>query len=335
MRIGKISDTIVSLYNNDATRKRAVFLRGPSGIGKSQTVWQAAQALGIEVIDLRLSQMDPVDLRGVPSVSDDNTTVWNTPSFFPRDPKSSGVLFMDEVTSAPPAIQAAAYQLVLDRALGDYKLPDGWMIVAAGNRQSDRGVTFTMAAPLMNRFTVLDVDTTLDDWRDHAFTVGVRPEIAAFLSDRADFLHKYTSDNYGEQFPSPRSWLAASDILNMELPESTRIEMLNGVVGREAAGAFETFLRIWDVVPRLDLIFENPDAVAVPEQMNVRYCVAMGLAARMDKKTFNNAYAYLKRMPKEFQTLCVKLAYQRDPSIAQATQFSDWAENNRDAFKRG
>lgn len=333
MRIGKISNTLVSLFNNNATRSRAVYLTGPSGIGKSQTVYQAAAELDIPVVDLRLSQMDPVDLRGVPSI-DKKTTVWNVPSFFPTDPKSKGLLFLDEISSAPPAIQAVAYQLVLDRMIGEYKLPDGWMIVAAGNRQSDRGVTFTMAAPLLNRMTQLDVDTTLDDFRDWWFGEGKRPEIVAFLSDRADFLHKYDADSYGKQFPSPRSWAAASDILNMNFDDAVRVEMLRGVVGEEAAGTFETFLRVWGVMPSIESIFSDPDSVEVPDAMNVRYCVAMGLAARVTRKTFNNTYAYLKRLPKEFQTLVVKLAYQRDPSIAQATQFADWSMNNKEAFSR-
>lgn len=334
MRIGKISETIVSLYNNAATRNRAVMLMGPSGIGKSQTVQQAADALGIQVIDLRLSQMDPTDLKGVPSV-DKNRTVWNLPSFFPTDAKSAGILFLDEITSAPPAIQAPAYQLVLDRALGDYTLPDGWMVIAAGNRQSDRGVTYTMAAPLMNRFTILDVDTTIDDFRMHAFDIGLRPEIPAFLSDRADFLHKFGKDAYGQQFPSPRSWVAVSNILDMNFPEAVRVELFKGAVGHEAALNFEEYLRVWETMPKLDKIFSEPDSIEVPAATNVRYCVTMGIAARVDRKTFNNAWSFLKRMPKEFGTLAVKLAYQRDPSIAQATKFGEWATDNIDAFKRG
>ena len=120
----------------------------------------------------------------------------------------------------------------------------------------------------------------------------------------------------------------------MNFDDAVRVEMLRGVVGEEAAGTFETFLRVWGVMPSIEAIFSDPDSVEVPDAMNVRYCVAMGLAARVTRKTFNNTYAYLKRLPKEFQTLVVKLAYQRDPSIAQATQFADWSMNNKEAFSR-
>lgn len=333
MRIGDVSSMITKLYSNAATRTRAVFLLGPSGIGKSQVVWQAAEALGIPVIDIRLAQCDPVDLRGVPSV-ENHKTLWNPPVFFPDENNSVGILFLDEITSAPPAVQAVAYQLVLDRKMGEYTLPDGWMIVAAGNRANDRGVTFNIAAPLLNRMTQIEVDTVLDDWRDHAASRGIRPEVLAFLSDRADFLHKFDKETYGKQFPSPRSWFAVSSILDLDFPADTRVELTKGAVGHEAAVSFEQFLRIWETMPKLDDIFTNPDSVQVPERLDVRYCVAMGLSARMDKKNFGAAWQFLKRMPKEFQTLTVKLAYQRDSTLAQAPAFAQWALDNQAAFRR-
>jgi hypothetical protein len=333
MRIGKVIDTVKELYADKKTRHRALFLLGASGIGKSAVIWQAAESLGIPVIDLRLAQCDPVDLRGVPSI-DNGRTVWNAPDFFPGQDEPAGILFLDEITSAPQSIQAVAYQLVLDRKVGSYTLPDGWMVVAAGNRASDRGVTFALAAPLMNRMTQLEVDTTLDDWREYAAEQGVRPEIIAFLSDRADYLHRFDKDSYGKQFPSPRGWFAVSSILDRGFDDDVRVELTKGAVGHEAAVAFETFMRVWETMPSLDKIFADPDSVEVPGELNVRYCVTMGLSARMDKKNFNNAYAFLKRMPKDMQTLAVKFAYQRDRTISQATQFSAWATENQSAFKR-
>lgn len=335
MRIGKITNTLVSLYNNEHTRKRAVFLIGASGIGKSQVVYQSAETLDIPVVDLRLAQCDPVDLRGVPSVVD-GKTVWHEPVFFPdKATNPAGILFLDELTSAPPAVQAVAYQLILDRKVGDYELPDGWMVVAAGNRANDRGVTFQMAAPLLNRMTQLEVETTLDDWRAHAAGAGVRPEILAFLTERADYLHKFDKETYGQQFPSPRGWFAVSDVLNMDFDDATRVELIKGAVGHEAAVGLETFLRVWQTMPSLEAIFTNPDSVEVPADLNLRYCVVMGLAARMDRNNFNNAYSFLKRMGREFQTLAVKLAYSRDQSISRATKFSEFAIDNADAWKRG
>lgn len=334
MRIGNVPSLIASLYNNVATRHRALFLLGASGIGKSQVVFQAANDLGIPVIDLRLAQCDPVDLRGVPSI-EGHKTVWNPPSFFPDAVNSPvGILFLDELTSAPPAIQAVSYQLILDRAIGEYKLPDGWMVIAAGNRANDRGVTFAMAAPLLNRMTEVEVDTVLSDWIDHAAVSGVRPEIMAFISDRADMLHKFDKDSYGKQFPSPRGWFAVSDKLNMDFPPDTRVELIKGDVGHEAAVTFEQFLRVWETMPSIEKIYTDPDSVKVPAELNVRYCVAMGMAATLTKVNFENGWKFLQRMPKEFQTLVVKLGYQRNRDLIQSPSFAAWATANQDAFRR-
>ena len=334
MRIGKVTETLGKLYDNVATRHRATFLMGASGIGKSAVINDMAAERGLPVIDLRLAQCDPTDLRGVPSVTGDRTH-WNIPAMFPDAKESpNGILFLDEITSAPPSVQAIAYQLVLDRAQGEYKLPDGWMIVLAGNRQNDRGVTFAMAAPLMNRMTVLEVDTVLEDVMSYGAEHGLDPRVMAFVSDRADLLHKFDKDSYGKQFPTPRGWFAVSDKLPMDFDPITRVELLKGDVGHEAAVAFEQFLRVWETMPSISKIFTDPEDVEVPKELNVRYCVAMGLSARMDKDNFNNAWKYIQRLPREFQTLIVKLAYQRDNSLLQATSFSEWALANKDAFKR-
>ena len=141
-----------------------VMLWGPPGVGKSQMVAQVAQRHGMPVIDIRLSQMEPSDLRGIPFRVDDRVD-WAVPSMLPNAQRhgGQGILFLDEITSVPPSVSAAAYQLILDRKLGAYEVPAGWAIFAAGNRQGDRGVTYTMPAPLANRFSHFDVDINLDD----------------------------------------------------------------------------------------------------------------------------------------------------------------------------
>ncbi len=334
MRIGNVTETLGKLYDDPVVRHRAVFLEGASGIGKSAAINQMAADRDLPVVDLRLAQCDPTDLRGVPSVTRGRTT-WNVPSFFPDEKLTpKGILFLDEITSAPPAVQAIAYQLVLDRAQGEYRLPDGWMIILAGNRMTDRGVTFAMAAPLKNRMTVLEVDTVLDDVLSYGAENDLDPRVMAFVSDRADLLHKFDKECYGKQFPTPRSWFAVSDKLKMNFDAATRVELLKGDVGHEAAVAFEQFLRIWETMPSISKIFESPEEVEVPKELNVRYCVAMGLSARMDKDNFNNAWIYIQKLPREFQTLIVKLAYQRDNSLLQATSFAAWALANKSAFSR-
>ena len=335
MRIAKLQDFLVRSYNDPKTRMYTVFIEGPSGIGKSDVIRQTSMALSRTVenwaglIDLRLSQCDTTDLRGVPSITSDGRTTWNIPDFFPRK-NTAGIFFMDEVTSASPAMQAVAYQVALDRL----HMPEGWMVIAAGNRQSDKGITFNMAAPLTNRMTKLEVDAELDGFQMHAAKCQIRPEIMAFLQERAEFLHKFDGKMAGAQFPTPRGWFRASAHLDLCTDPSERVEVLNGDVGAEAAATFEAFLRVWETMPKLAAIYKDPDNVKIPDKLDVKHCVVMGIAATVDVKTFENAYKYLARMPAEFQTLAVKLAHQRDPDISKAAGFVEWALANQRVFQR-
>lgn len=339
MRIGDISETLVRIYNNPRTRRRAPYLVGASGIGKSDSVRQAVKLLStkdkpVVMYDLRLSTSDPTDFGLL--MPEGGRLVRQMPDFIAyMEEHPRGILFLDEITSAPPAVQAPAYQVVLDRHANGFKIPDGWMVVAAGNRQSDRGVTFNVAAPLLNRMTEIEVDTVLDDVLEHGAINGLDPRVMAFLKSRADLLHKFEGkDHTGHQFPTPRGWFAVSDKLILELPDAQRVELIKGDVGHEAAVSFEQFLRVWETMPDVDKIFEEPDSVEVPEKLDVRYCVSMGLSARITKDNFDMAWLYLKRMPQEFQVLVVKLAYQRDRDLARSPAFSEWVTNNNTAFSR-
>jgi len=332
MRIGQITNLLVARYNNEKVRERAIMLIGPSGVGKSQVVWQAAEELGIDVVDLRLAQSDPTDIKGVPSVKA-GRTVWNLPAWFPK-PGTSGILFLDEITSAVPAIQAAAYQIVLDRVVSDTKLPDGWMVVTAGNRQSDRGVTYVMAAPLTNRQSIVDVDTTLEDFVAHASANDISPKVLAFVQARPEYLHQYNADTYGKQFPSPRSWFAVSDELEIDYDQQTRVDMIVSNVGKEAGISFEGFMRKYDVMPSLIKILDGDSDVDQPYDRDTEFCVAMGLAGRLTKANFNNAWKYIRHMGKEFQPLIIKMAVARDNDVRQATKFNEYIMANKDAFKR-
>ncbi|MGB0712628.1 MAG: AAA family ATPase, partial [Gammaproteobacteria bacterium] len=184
-----------------------VMLWGPPGVGKSQMIAQVASRHDVAVIDIRLSQMEPSDLRGIPFRSGD-LVEWAVPALLPDVDRhgEKGILFLDEITSAPPAVSAAAYQLILDRRLGEYAIPEGWAIFAAGNRQGDRGVTYTMPAPLANRFSHFEVEAHLDDWVSWAYANGMDERVIGFLRFRPELLFDFDPAHNPVAFPSPRSW---------------------------------------------------------------------------------------------------------------------------------
>ncbi len=199
-----------------------VMIWGPPGVGKSQIVSQVAAKHGVPMIDLRLSQMEPSDLRGIP-FRVGNCVEWAIPAMLPDEIRhgQQGILFLDEITSSPPSVSAAAYQLILDRRLGDYSVPEGWAIFAAGNRQGDRGVTYAMPSPLANRFSHFEIEANIEDWAAWAYANGIDERLVGFLRFRPELLFDFDPANRQAAFASPRSWEFASRALRKfgDIPE--------------------------------------------------------------------------------------------------------------------
>ena len=187
--------------------RRPVFLWGPPGIGKSDIVSQIGEDTGREVIDVRLALWEPTDIKGIPYYSaNDNSMVWAPPIELPTDPESKAILFLDELNSAPPAVQAAAYQLILNRRVGQYVLPAGVDIVAAGNRDGDKGVTFRMPAPLANRFVHIEMKVDFDDWQDWAIENSLHEDVIGYVGFAKQDLYDYDPKSTSKSFATPRSW---------------------------------------------------------------------------------------------------------------------------------
>lgn len=242
---------------------------GPPGIGKSSIVAQAASARGLACIDLRLSQLAPTDLRGLP-VPMDGLSRWYPPEFLPR--QGAGVLFLDELNMAPPAMQGMAQQLILDRRVGSYVVPEGWFIWAAGNRKEDRAAVFDMPAPLANRFVHLEVVPDLDSFKAYAMAGGVQEQIIAFLSFRPALLHRL--DAQQPAWPSPRSWMMASQLLRAGLE-------IAAVVGAAAAAEFAAYTNLYQDLPDLERVLRGDGApVPFPKEPSVRYATTVGLTMR-------------------------------------------------------
>ncbi|MDM8546635.1 AAA family ATPase [Candidatus Venteria ishoeyi] len=258
-----------------------VMLWGPPGVGKSQIVAQVAARHQVPVIDIRLSQMEPSDLRGIPFRSKE-LVEWAVPALLPDRERhgEAGILFLDEITSAPPSVSAAAYQLILDRRLGAYEVPEHWIIVAAGNRQGDRGVTYTMPAPLANRFSHFEVDTHLDDWVAWAYQNQIDERIIGFLRFRPELLFDFDPAHNPVAFPSPRSWEFAHRAVQkfMELPDLL-LGGLQACIGPAAGIELKAFIDNLENMPSLDAILNGED-VPVPKAIDLQYAVASALVGR-------------------------------------------------------
>ena len=258
-----------------------VMLWGPPGIGKSQIIAQVAKRHAAPMIDIRLSQMEPTDLRGIP-FRIENRVEWAVPSMLPDAERHgpNGILFLDEITSAPPSVSAAAYQLILDRRLGDYEVPPGWAIFAAGNRQGDRGVTYTMPAPLANRFSHFEVETNIDDWVSWAYANNMDDRLIGFLRFKPELLFDFNPAHNPVAFPSPRSWEFAHRTLQKFGDKSDLLlPTLQACVGPAAGLELHAFIENLDNMPDLDAITRG-EPVPVPREVDLQYAVASALVGR-------------------------------------------------------
>lgn len=253
--------------------RNAAMIWGPPGVGKSAIVSQVARAHELRFVDVRLSQLAPTDLRGLP-VAAEGVSMWFPPEFLPRD--GAGILFLDELNMAAPTMQGVAQQLVLDRRVGSYVLPDGWFVWAAGNRKQDRASVFEMPAPLANRFLHVDIEPDLDDFRRYGHGAGINEAILAFLAFRPELLHAL--DAKRPSWPSPRSWEMANTLLGAGLS-------IAPAVGEPASNEFTAFLGMYELLPVMDRILtgEATEDDRWPDEPSARYALVLGLAQRADQ----------------------------------------------------
>jgi hypothetical protein len=309
--------------------KEPLFIWGSPGVGKSDCVQQVSQELGLDLIDIRAALLDPVDLRGVPKV-EGKFCVWTTPAFLPQG-SGQGILFLDELNAAPPLVQVACYQLVLNRRLGEYTLPDGWIIVAAGNRDTDRAVTTRMSSALKSRFShVKEFTVDLEDWIAWALGHDVLPEIIAFIRYRPDLLNAFDPARNDCAYPCPRTWAKLSNIIKAGLDADLEFEAICGIVGDGAATEFLGFLRIYRDLPDIDQILAHPTTADVPVEAQVLYALCGALSRKVTDKNAKAAMTYADRLKGEFSVLLVKDIIRLRPELLKTQAFIAWGVAHQD-----
>lgn len=275
--------------------KLSTMIWGPPGIGKSSIVAQTAKAHELAFIDLRLSQLAPTDLRGLP-VAEDGVSRWYPPEFLPREGK--GILFLDELNLAPPAMQGMAQQLILDRQVGSYHVPEDWFIWAAGNRKEDMAAVYDMPSPLANRFLHLEVEPEFESFKRYALANRIHEQIIAFLAFRTNLLHKLTPQQ--NAWPSPRSWVMASHLHQANLS-------IESAVGPSTAHEFKAFVALYGKVPNLEAILKGDgDTIPFPNEPSLGYATIIGLTSRAkEAQAAYQAFRWLVRAAKpEWVQLC-------------------------------
>ncbi len=316
---------LVEQFGDPVLRRRATMLWGPRGVGKSSIVRQVAAQHGVPLVDLRLTTIEPVDIRGAIYADDQQgQTVWFPPEFLPGPEQPAGILFLDELTAADQRLQISAYSLILDRKVGHYRLPDGWLVVAAGNASFHGAVSHDMGTALADRLFHFNVQTVVDAFLDHALAHRFAPEVMAYLRVRPDRLDDTQAQLAADHLvgASPRGWEDISNVLKSGLSDTARRLFVQGRIGAANAAEFFGVLRelqsATDVV-RLLAARPGADTVALlPRTLDALYGMVYGLlAAVRDAPTMQRALEILQQLPelraeqplpvREAQTLAMEL----------------------------
>ncbi len=321
--VNTLKEALIAQFTDPLLRQRATMLWGTRGVGKSSVIHQVADTASVPLIDLRLTTIEPVDLRGALFADDTlKQTVWFPPEFLPPPDQPNGILFLDELTAADQRLQTSAYSLILDRRVGDYKLPDGWMIIAAGNAAFHGAVSYDMGTALADRLFHFHVQSVIGAFLDYALINGFAPEVMAFLQVRPDKLDD-TSQQLAQDHltgASPRGWEDVSRVLQSGLNDSQKSLFIQARIGAANASEFLAAIRQiqagTNVVDLLDAERGNATSALLPQNLDGLYGLVYALAAAASERARVNRIVEIVEqftdMPgnlptKESQTLAMEL----------------------------
>jgi len=298
-------------------KQRPLFLWGPPGIGKSELVADITAELGGYMIDLRLGQMEPTDIRGIPFYNKDMGKMdWAPPIELPDEELASQypivVLFLDELNSAAPSVQAAAYQLILNRRIGKYHMPKNVVLVAAGNRESDKGVTYRMPTPLANRFIHQEMKVEFGPWQEWAVKKNIHKDVVGYLSFAKQDLYDFDAKSASRAFATPRTWTFVSELLeDEEGDDDTVMNLIAGTVGEGLAVKFMAHRKIAGRMPKPEDILAGKEKDLNVKEVSAMYSLVISMCYELkgaierkvsDKQFHEMADNFFAYMMKNFET---------------------------------
>ena len=326
MNIGKVVDSLTDVYTAVIKQKAplksvpSVMLWGSPGVGKSQAIRQLAKEIEantgkrVDVTDVRLLLFNPIDLRGIPTANADKTlAVWLKPQIFNMDDsdKVVNILFLDEISAAPQSVQAAAYQITLDRVVGEHRLPDNCIVIAAGNRTTDKSVAFKMPKALANRLLHIEVEGSFKSWKEWAISAGINGKVVGFLSFRHDYLMGFDASSEDLAFATPRSWEMVSNLLNTVSDDVNKMyPLIAGLVGCGVASEFRTWATVYKDLPVVKDIFDGKSP-KLPTGTDTLYALVSSMVAyahevKDDMAKMANSIEYADKMPPDFSAVLMK-----------------------------
>ncbi len=313
---------------------RPIMLWGPPGVGKSAVVHQFAASVNVPVLDWRLTLMDPVDMRGTP-VQQKGLTSWAPPAELPT--KGEGIIFLDELPQARTDTKNVAAMLVLERRIGEYRLPSGWRIMAAGNRMQDNAGTSPMPQHLNNRFWHIDFELSVEDWLAWAEEHDIDYRTYGYIKYRAGALLEFDPKSKDPAFASPRSWELCSDLLKRldadgsmmtAIAPELRAEYFSGAVGKIRGTEFSGFLQVMHELVSIDEVYANPKGAPLPNDPACVYALTQALCVNASRATLSAALTYVERLPREFNMVAMYAIEKRNKALMKSAAYIDLCKRN-------
>ena len=315
-------------------------LHGSPGTAKSSISKQIAAAKKLMVIDLRLSQSDPTDLSGFPSINNTRTRAGYVPmDTFPikGDTVPEGyngwLILLDEINSAPLSVQAAAYKLVLDRQVGQFDLHEQVYMIAAGNLSTDNAIVNRLSTAMQSRLVHLHIELDPKDWMHWANTNGLDYRVISYIGFKPDILHKFDPNHNDFTFPCSRTWEFVSKIIKpwKEIPYD-KGPVLDGAVGEGAAREFIGYCEIFQSLPTISEIINNPEKVDISDEPSIQYALTGLISNNINSTNFDSLMKCIVRLPIEFQVVCLQASFRRAPEIGTNPAWKAWSIKNAQAL---
>lgn len=308
-------------------------LTGSPGMGKSAIVKDIAKTYGLKLIDLRLSQCDPTDLMGFPSIQGTRAGYLPMETFpLEGDPIPEGyngwLLFLDEFNSASIAVQAAGYKLVLDRMVGQKHLHKHVAIVCAGNLETDGAIVNPMSTAMQSRLAHLELMTDVNQWLDWAYENGIHRFITSYIKFKPGNLYAFSPDHTDKTYACSRTWEFANRVLEVAgTDDKDLLPMLAGVLSEGVAREFVGFTKIDNDLPKISQIVQSPDSVRVPDEPSVLFALTGSISHHADKTNLEPLITYVKRLPKEFQVVALRETVRRRKELVGHPAMQEWASS--------
>lgn len=309
-------------------------VKGSPAVGKSSIVHQIAKEYGLKVIDLRLAQCDPTDLLGFPNTANGRGRYVPMETFpIEGDEVPKGyegwLLFMDEFTSAPRGVQAAAYKLVLDRMVGTHHLHKKVAIVCAGNLETDGAIVEEMSTALESRLIHMEVTVDHIDWCEGwAMKNGIDHRITSFVKFKPGMLYTFSADHTDCTYASPRTWEFANRLVKGKQIGIEDIPLLAGTISEGVAREFRTFTEIYSRLPSLTQMMEQATTLPVPQEPSILFALTGSIAHNANDENAGPLMDFVSRLPIEFQVVTLREMVRRSPALMNHKSVQAWITKN-------